>query len=74
MEKKGSLSQRRRVNRKTVAPNPKRDETMSPEARRKMIEESAYYRFERRAGGNGGDHLEDWLQAEAEIDAMLNAS
>lgn len=68
MEKKGTLPQKRRVTRKKAESG-----QIGQEARRRMIEESAYYRFERRASGNGGDHVEDWLQAEAEIDAMLNA-
>lgn len=51
-------------------PGRKRQVTM--DARRRMIEEAAYYRFKRRESGNGGDHIEDWLQAEAEIDALLH--
>ena len=70
MEKGGTLPQKRRVNRKKAG---MAEDAVSQEMRRKMIEESAYYRFQRRRQGNGGDHLEDWLQAEAEIDAMLNA-
>jgi len=34
-----------------------------------MIAEAAYFRAEHR-GFRGGDPLEDWLQAEAEIDCM----
>jgi TolA-binding protein len=38
--------------------------------RRHMIEEAAYYRAERRSF-SGGDPVADWLEAEAEIDGML---
>lgn len=40
------------------------------EDRQDMISTAAYYRAERR-GFNGGDEVRDWLDAEAEIDAML---
>ncbi|WP_297504430.1 DUF2934 domain-containing protein [Ferrovum sp.] len=38
--------------------------------REEMIAVAAYYRAERR-GFNGGDTLADWLEAEAEVDALL---
>jgi Protein of unknown function (DUF2934) len=41
---------------------------VSPEQRRKMIEEAAYYRALER-GFEGGDPIEDWLNAELEIDS-----
>jgi hypothetical protein len=37
-----------------------------------MIAEAAYLRAERR-GFAGGDEREDWLAAEAEVDALLRA-
>ena len=40
------------------------------EDRQHMISTAAYYRAERR-GFDGGDEVEDWLEAEAEIDAKL---
>ena len=40
------------------------------EDRQHMISTAAYYRAERR-GFNGGDEVQDWLEAEAEIDAIL---
>lgn len=40
------------------------------EDRHSMIATAAYYRAERR-GFNSGCETEDWLEAEAEIDAML---
>ena len=38
--------------------------------RQHMISTAAYYRAERR-GFNGGDPVQDWLEAEAEVEAML---
>jgi hypothetical protein len=46
--------------------------TVSADTRRRMIEESAYLRAERR-GFTAGDEVEDWLLAEAEVDALLRA-
>ncbi len=43
---------------------------LSPEQRRMYVEVAAYYIAERR-GFHGGSELEDWLQAEAEIDRLL---
>ena len=45
--------------------------TISAEERRRMIAEAAYYRAERR-GFVGGDPIEDWLTAEAELEGRLN--
>lgn len=44
--------------------------TITPEYRRRMIAEAAYYRAEKR-GFKGGDAMSDWLDAEHEIDSML---
>jgi len=41
--------------------------------REELISVAAYFRAEHR-GFEGGDPMEDWLAAEAEIDAMLNNS
>jgi hypothetical protein len=46
--------------------------TVSEEARRAMIAEAAYLRAERR-GFAAGNEEEDWLAAEAEVDALLRA-
>ncbi len=74
MEKEKTLPQKRRVTRRKAAPDrPGETRQPDPGMRRKMVEDAAYYRFERRGLGNGGDHVEDWLQAEAEIDAMLGS-
>lgn len=43
---------------------------LAPEKRRFYVEVSAYYIAERR-GFHGGSQLEDWVQAEAEIDRLL---
>ncbi|MEW6165241.1 MAG: DUF2934 domain-containing protein [Pseudomonadota bacterium] len=43
---------------------------VSPDQRRYYVEVAAYYIAERR-GFNGGSQLEDWVQAEAEIDRLL---
>lgn len=46
--------------------------TVSEEARRAMIQQAAYLRAERRGFPSGGE-VEDWLAAEAEVDALLRA-
>lgn len=46
--------------------------TVSEDARRAMIEQAAYLRAERRGFSPGGE-VEDWLAAEAEVDALLKA-
>jgi len=43
---------------------------VTPEARHAMIAEKAYLRAERR-GFTPGREAEDWLAAEAEVDALL---
>ena len=43
------------------------------DSREKMIADAAYFRAEQR-GFQGGDPLNDWLQAEAEVDARLRRS
>ena len=46
--------------------------TVSADARRAMIAQAAYLRCERRGFTPGGE-VEDWLAAEAEVDALLRA-
>ena len=46
--------------------------TVAPEERYKMIAAAAYLRAERR-GFTSGRALNDWIEAEAEIDAMIKA-
>lgn len=68
---------------KTSLPLPKVPDTATPSVqinslhltaidRRAMIETAAYYRAERRRFQSGHE-LEDWLVAEAEIEALLRA-
>ncbi len=46
--------------------------TVSAEQRRGMIATSAYLRAQRRGFAPGGE-AQDWLQAEQEVDALLNS-
>ncbi|MFZ5540077.1 MAG: DUF2934 domain-containing protein [Pseudomonadota bacterium] len=52
------------------AATPGRRATLSPDERRAMIAQAAYYRAQRRGFAPGGE-LQDWLEAEAEIDRSL---
>ena len=54
----------------TDKPAPARVVRVTPEARRALIAETAYLRAERR-GFEPGHETEDWLAAEAEVDALL---
>lgn len=45
----------------------------TPEDRYRMIRDAAFFRAERR-GFDGGDPVQDWLEAETEIDRMLAGS
>lgn len=44
----------------------------SPKIHREMVAVAAYYRAERRGFREGGD-LEDWLEAESEVERMLHS-
>jgi Protein of unknown function (DUF2934) len=57
---------------KSAAPQAARV-TLTVEARRTMIAENAYLRAERR-GFAPGHETEDWLAAEAEVDALLKVA
>ncbi len=46
------------------------NEASAAASRREMIATAAYFRAERR-GFQGGDPAEDWLQAEADVDRLL---
>ena len=46
--------------------------SVSEDVRRAMIAQAAYLRSERR-GFTAGGEVEDWLAAEAEVDALLRA-
>ncbi len=50
-----------------------REETVTAEERRRLIAEAAYFKAERRGFVCGGE-LEDWVEAEAEVDALLGAA
>ncbi len=50
----------------------KGETVITPEQRYRMICDAAYFRAERR-GFVGGNPMEDWLAAEAEIDALLRS-
>lgn len=43
---------------------------ITPEERHRMVAEAAYYRAEQH-GFNPDRHMEDWLAAEEEVDALL---
>ena len=68
-----AMSARISVDKKPVATGTSRalaPAVVTAEDREKMISLAAYVRAERR-GFVGGDPVVDWLDAEAEIDAML---
>ena len=46
---------------------------VSPEKRHRMVAEAAYFKAEQR-GFSGGSSEQDWVEAAAEIDAMLAGS
>lgn len=56
---------------KAARPRARRPATVSPEERLRYIAEAAYYIAERR-GFAGGGPLDDWLQAEAQIEHLLD--
>jgi len=58
--------------RKKAATTPAAPFAVSEDVRRGMIAEAAYLRAERRGFAPGGEG-EDWLAAEAEVDALLKA-
>ncbi|MBN8476471.1 MAG: DUF2934 domain-containing protein [Sulfuritalea sp.] len=55
---------------KPAAPRAKKSKSVPAEQRRNYVEMAAYYIAERR-GFAPGNPLEDWVQAEAEIDRLL---
>jgi len=67
------MAKEKSTRRGTGRANTSQDSTgqdISPDERRRMIEQAAYLRAEHR-GFNGGDPMEDWLVAEREINRML---
>ncbi|MBV8145178.1 MAG: DUF2934 domain-containing protein [Gammaproteobacteria bacterium] len=63
-------SARRAARPKNLAPPAPPRAQITPEARHALIAQAAYLRAERR-GFTPGQEAEDWLAAEAEIDALL---
>lgn len=61
----------RRVAAKPNAARAKPPGALAPEERQRFIAEAAYFKAERRGFAEGGE-LEDWVEAEAEIDALLD--
>ena len=64
-----SASRLARARRSPPVVNPPRAK-LTPEARHTLIAEAAYLRAERR-GFMPGHETDDWLAAEAEVDALL---
>jgi len=71
VEKSGASRRKTTRAKQTAAPTQPRVE-VSDNVRRGMIAEGAYLRAERR-GSIPGFEEEDWLAAEAEVDALLEA-
>lgn len=69
-DKPSTAKRRPRAEHEGRAAIPGRRAAISPEQRRAMIAQAAYYRAERRGFAPGGE-LQDWLEAEAEIDRSL---
>lgn len=61
VSKRPATSEARTIAKSTAAP-------VAPEDRQRMIQEAAYFLAEKR-GFWTGNEMNDWLQAEAEIDA-----
>lgn len=55
---------------KPAAPRAKKPATIAPEQRQHYVEIAAYHIAERR-GFQPGNVMDDWIQAEAEIDRLL---
>ena len=60
----------KRIAADTAAAKHQEKQSVTPEARRSAIAEVAYLNAEQR-GFQGDRALDDWLQAEAEVDARL---
>ena len=58
------------VNGDTRSSAAKRAAKLSSEERQRMIEEAAYYRAEQR-GFDNGNEVQDWLDAESEINSKF---
>lgn len=73
VEKKAAKAPAKKASTRTVAAPVAKAASVAPitpDRRRAMIAEAAYYRAEQR-GFSGGDEAADWLAAEAEIDGRI---
>ncbi len=68
-----SRRETRRLKPTARTPSEATAEHVTEETRRAMIAEAAYFHAERR-GFAAGNETQDWLRAEAEIDALLRAA
>ncbi len=68
--KKQSAAKKTSSTVKTSAKKPEKSVTGMSVERQRMISEAAYYLAEQR-GFSTGDEMEDWLQAESQINASL---
>lgn len=55
-----------------AAPVPAGGGGITPEERKRMIAEAAYYRAERRGFATGSE-MDDWIQAETDIDRLIQS-
>ena len=62
---------RRAAKHQVISAAPPNGTSVSPEERHQMIAEAAYYRAQQR-GFRGGDPLQDWIEAEAEVATRLH--
>jgi hypothetical protein len=71
VKKSAAKAARKRATATGRTRTPGRTTAIPADERERMIRERAYLRAERR-GFSGGDALEDWLEAEAEVDRLLS--
>ena len=62
---------RPRASRATAVKSRAKASLVTQDERMRLIAEAAYYKAEKRDFTGGGE-LEDWIEAEAEIDALLS--
>lgn len=69
----GSAAGRRKPRARVKAAKAPAPQAVTAERRLVLIAEAAYYRAERRGFQPGGE-MADWLEAEAEVEALLQAA
>lgn len=69
----GTTASAKAATRKRSAESPTAGAKVMPEPRQQLIAQAAYFIAERR-GFAPGNELEDWLRAEAEIEACMKAA